>query len=401
MAEKLSWTELRRTLAERAGVSEKEAGAFLNAFSSQLIEALKSDKQVKINGLGIFRLQPVAPRRSVDVTTGEEIIIDGYNKIVYAPEAGLKELIEGTEVSTKVAPEPEAKEPIDPIKKLGAQADEIVDILGDLGQSPKEEVKVVEPAPVVPEPKPEPQPAPQPEPEPVVPEPKPEPKPIIPEPQPAPQLAPEPKVIIQEPRKPEKRSHHFVIDVLLCVIILLLLLFGAYFFFRSQISNWIGGLASSTPDSAQVEIPNEVVEAELIEFTDSEEPKEAAPSATALIPKGRISQEQILAEFLEASGELEASEAEGQELKYAGWITVEPMHPGSRLAWMAYRYYGAKIYWPYLFDANRDRITDPNVIDVGTPIRVPRLTAIQRDTTNAQTREILEHLKRQAEEQMR
>ena len=71
MAEKLSWSELRRALASRAGVSEKEANAFLSAFNAQLVEVLKIDKQVKINGLGTFKLQAVAPRKSVNVTTGE------------------------------------------------------------------------------------------------------------------------------------------------------------------------------------------------------------------------------------------------------------------------------------------------------------------------------------------
>ena len=50
MAEKLSWTELRRILASRAGVSEKEANAFLTALNAEIVEALKTDKQVKING---------------------------------------------------------------------------------------------------------------------------------------------------------------------------------------------------------------------------------------------------------------------------------------------------------------------------------------------------------------
>ena len=71
MAEKLSWTELRRLLATRAGVSEKTAGLFLNALTAQLMDGLRSDKQVKINGLGTFKLQPVAPRKSVNVSTGE------------------------------------------------------------------------------------------------------------------------------------------------------------------------------------------------------------------------------------------------------------------------------------------------------------------------------------------
>ena len=76
MADKLSWSELRRALASRANVSEKEANTFLNALNAELVEALKQDKQVRVNGLGTFKLQAVAPRKSVDVTTGEEITIE-------------------------------------------------------------------------------------------------------------------------------------------------------------------------------------------------------------------------------------------------------------------------------------------------------------------------------------
>ena len=62
MAEKLSWTELRHAIAQRVGVSEKQAGAFLAAFQEQLTEGLRKDKLVKINGLGTIKLQAVAPR---------------------------------------------------------------------------------------------------------------------------------------------------------------------------------------------------------------------------------------------------------------------------------------------------------------------------------------------------
>ena len=134
MADKLSWTDLRRVLATRAGVNEKQAAAFLNAIQSQLVEALKNDKQVKINGLGTFKVQAVAPRKSVNVNTGEEIMIEGYCKLVFAPEAGVKELVEKSVLSS-AEPTAESEQPkeIDPLKKLGAQAEEIVDILGDLG----------------------------------------------------------------------------------------------------------------------------------------------------------------------------------------------------------------------------------------------------------------------------
>lgn len=396
MAEKLSWSELRRALASRAGVSEKEANAFLSAFNAQLVEVLKTDKQVKINGLGTFKLQAVAPRKSVNVTTGEEIIIDGYNKIVFAPEAGVKELVEKTSVVSSTeenvpaddAPQEAENAVVDPIKKLGEQAEEIVDILGELGQSPKEEVPVVE------EPEPEPEvPA---EPEPVIPEPEPvivpEPAPVIPEPQPAP-VVPTPEPVVEpdpEPEQPKKKKKsHFFRDTLICMVILIALALVGYFFFRDQIFGLI----------KEYVIPR----VQATWFAPKAEPVAVATDSVAqelaLIPEGDIPQEQILDEFLAISeGEDEMQEAATQSInEYNELIRIEPMHEASRLTWMAKRFYGDKRYWPYLYDANRDRIVNPSKIEVGTPIRVPKLTPLQLDTTNAETKKRLEALRIEAE----
>ena len=349
MADKLSWTDLRHALALRAGVSEKKVGAFLSAFQDQLIEVLKTDKQVKINGLGTFKVQAVAPRKSVNVNTGEEIIIEGYNKLVFAPEAGVKELVE--------------KQPkeIDPLKKLGAQAEEIVDILGDLGQSPKEEVKEPEPELVV--------------------------IPVsviisvpVKEPEPEPVVIPEP-VVEPEPKK----KYHFVRDTLICVVILLMLLLAGYFFLRHR----LGDILQNIMQPSDTEVVADTTAQAVVETEEAVEVTEPAPEN--MIPEGEISQEQILAEFLEASGELSPAEN-----KYPDLITTEPMHEASRLAWMAKRFYGAKIYWPYLYDANRDVISNPHNIEVGTPIRVPKLTKLQLDTTNAETMATIESLREEA-----
>ena len=349
MADKLSWTDIRHALALRAGVSEKKAGAFLSAFQDQLIEVLKTDKQVKLNGLGTFKVQAVAPRKSVNVNTGEEIIIEGYNKLVFAPEAGMKELVE--------------KQPkeIDPLKKLGAQAEEIVDILGDLGQSPKEEVKEPEPEPVV------------------IPEPVIIPEPVV-EPEPEPVVIPEP---VKEPEP--KKKYHFVRDTLICVVILLMLLLAGYFFLRHR----LGDILQNIMQQSDTEVVADTTAQAVVETEEAVEVTEPAPEN--MIPEGEISQEQILAEFLEASGELSPAEN-----KYPDLITTEPMHEASRLAWMAKRFYGAKIYWPYLYDANRDVISNPHNIEVGTPIRVPKLTKLQLDTTNAETMATIESLREEA-----
>lgn len=371
MADKLSWTELRRVLASRTGVNEKEANAFLSALNEQLVDALKQDKQVKINGLGTFRLQAVAARKSVNVTTGEEITIPGYNKVAFAPEAGLKELVE------KGGGAPEA---IDPIKKLGAQAEEIVDILGDLGQSPKETKKRKKPTPTLPEGKENKEPKVA-EPESVV-EQKPvtEPKPVVVEKQPVaepkPVVAPKPVVKEPQPQKQEKpkKKYHFLRDTLICVVILLLLLLLAYFFLRDRLSGLMVDLLQGKPQTEQVEAAP------------------ADPAAEQATPGEALTEEQILAEFLEASGEAEDEETPDGAI-YEELITIEPMHEASRLAWMSKRYYGDKAYWPYLYDANKDKISNPSKVAAGTPIRVPKLTKEQLDTTSVEFRRV----KREAE----
>ena len=365
MADKLSWTELRKAIATRAGVSEKKAGVFLGAIQAQLVEALKTEKQVKINGLGTFRVQAVAPRKSVNVTTGEDILIEGYNKLAFTPEAGVKELVEK---GASPLPSPEGKgDLIDPIQKLGAQAEEIVDILGELGQSPKASTEP-EPEPVVvPEPEPEPEPV-------VVPEP-------VKEPEPEPEYEP---IIVHEPEKKKKKSH-FWRDTLICMLVLIAMLAAGYFFLRQELSDIIRSFIKPTQTEQVAEQPKVVAqEAEepVVDETDAEK---------ELIPEGELSQDEILAEFLAASEE-EAKEVreEEKEEEQGGLLATEAIREGSRLTWISKRYYGSKVYWPYIYNANRDVISNPSHIDVGTPIRIPKLTQAQLDTTTTAFKQLRE-----------
>ena len=174
-------------------------------------------------------------------------------------------------------------------------------------------------------------------------------------------------------------------DTLICVVILLMLLLAGYFFLRHR----LGDILQNIMQPSETEVVTDTTAQAVVETEEAVEVTEPAPEN--MIPEGEISQEQILAEFLEASGELSPAEN-----KYPDLITTEPMHEASRLAWMAKRFYGAKIYWPYLYDANRDVISNPHNIEVGTPIRVPKLTKLQLDTTNAQTMATIESLREEA-----
>ena len=164
-----------------------------------------------------------------------------------------------------------------------------------------------------------------------------------------------------------------------------MLLLAGYFFLRHR----LGDILQHIMQPSDTEVVADTTAQAVVETEEAVEVTEPAPEN--MIPEGEISQEQILAEFLEASGELSPAEN-----KYPDLITTEPMHEASRLAWMAKRFYGAKIYWPYLYDANRDVIANPNDIEVGTPIRVPKLTKLQLDTTNAETMATIEQLREEA-----
>ncbi len=91
--EKINLLSLAEQVAHKAGVSRKVAEDFLKLFASLLDETLLLQEPVKIKGLGTLKPQWNAPRKSVDVNTGEEITLAGYFKVSFSPDAALKESV--------------------------------------------------------------------------------------------------------------------------------------------------------------------------------------------------------------------------------------------------------------------------------------------------------------------
>ena len=374
---KLNNVHLRQAIIDRTDATEREANLFLRVLVEQIIAGLQGGEQIKINGLGIFRLQEMAPRKSVNVNTGEPIIIPGYTKVVFAPEVSMREMVEKNKSVTPIvnlngdsSAAPVDEEALSPLEKLGRQADEIVGILADLGQDPRmplavgeekesdstevaasatvaeEEVAVeavAEPEEVVEEAAEE---VSVPAEEPVV------------EPIEEPVASKEQKVS----KERKKRKYHFLRDTLICVVCLLVVLAGGFLFLRGAMANWIDSLVAKREPVATdtvVAIPSTPVVEEVTEDTA----------------------------VIENAPELPV---------YQQFIATEEIREGSRLTWLAYRYYGNKDLWVYIYDANKDHLGNPNEIRVGTPIRIPRLTTEQRDTTLQTTREVMLRLKENA-----
>lgn len=325
--DKLTWVELRKAVAQTANISEQEAGQFLNAFIDALVVGLKDDKQVKIKGIGTFALKAVAPRKSVNIATGETFTIEGYNKLNFSAESMLKESVEKRLEQTKTG-EIMADINPDPMKKLGEQADEIVDILAELGQAvstPSAAGLGVEEIPVVPE---------------------------------TPEVSKDDmeKILVEPapkaPRnKPTCKCHKWVCWVI--AAILLLGVIGTGIYFRATLVQWWQCIQDCQPISEEIQ-----------EFESSE---------------------------LQEAKELTVSLAE-RPREYVNFIGIERVGKDSRLAWIAYKYYAQKDLWVFIYEANRDLIKNPAHVVEGQYIRIPELSEEYRNLYNPELKQLVDSL---------
>jgi len=88
---KISVSTLVAMLAVKSGMTQEESELFLKEFFGLITDALHNGENVKIKALGTFKVVAVEERRSVDVSTGEDILIPEHNKIVFVPSRELAE----------------------------------------------------------------------------------------------------------------------------------------------------------------------------------------------------------------------------------------------------------------------------------------------------------------------
>ena len=231
---KISIQDLAQVLVERKGLNKRDAAIFASAMFDIIQTNLEKDKVVKIKGLGTFKIIDVDDRESVNVNTGERVLIEGHNKITFTPDALMKELVnkpfsqfetvvlndgvDFEDMNPVAEPTVETNDPNDPanmpLVDFGAGEEHpvinVVDeeipewVIEPVVKAP-ERPAVTEPEIITlgeapkPEPEPEPEPIVEPEPiieeEPVV-EPEPESEPVV-EPEPEPIVEPEPEPIVE------------------------------------------------------------------------------------------------------------------------------------------------------------------------------------------------------------
>ena len=372
--DKITWVELRKLVAQNASLPEQEVSRFLDALLDAIIAGLKEDKQVKIKGIGTFSIKAVAPRKSVNIATGEAFTIEGYNKLTFNAEAALKENVE------KRLEQPKTTEVVadilqDPIQKLGEQADEIVDILADLGQAPVHDTPSLSEEATNTENMVE--------------------EPIqeeiihdkIEEFSVEEASAEDPKnsqiVSAEEEKTASKTVTPTVIIHPKCFCncwkwigwtLLSLLLFGfigAACYHCRDIIQWWQCTSNSLQTEAEETIITTIEEPICVEeemFVEQEVVEEVTPAVVPLAEQPR---------------------------EYTDFIATEVVTDGSRLTWIAYKHYGNKDLWVFIYEANRKLIDNPNQLRMNQEIQVPALNERLLDLSDPEVRQLVDDLAQQ------
>lgn len=133
---KLNIYDLCSVLVAKNGLDDKESHRFIKAMFDIIQEGLDEDKIVKVKGLGTFKIIEVDDRESINVNTGERVLIEGHSKLTFTPDSVMKEIVNKpfSQFETVILnegvdfPEPAVEEPAD-------NASELSGLSGDAGLS--------------------------------------------------------------------------------------------------------------------------------------------------------------------------------------------------------------------------------------------------------------------------
>ena len=150
--------DIARCLVDKHGVKVSDAERFIALMIDVINEGVQRERQVKIKGLGTFKLTSVSSRESVDVNTGERIVIEGRDKISFIPDNAMKELVnrpfsqfetvvvnEGVDLEDGFEEQLEEFTPVE--EKIENVEEKTVEIVDNLHEKPVEAVSAVQELP--------------------------------------------------------------------------------------------------------------------------------------------------------------------------------------------------------------------------------------------------------------
>ena len=100
-------------LASASGINRRTAETFIKAFAETIVECARQDGAAKVSGLGTFKIQAVADRESVKISTGERFIIPGYNKLTFTAAPSVSDVLTDQPPLLPIPEAPADKAPAD------------------------------------------------------------------------------------------------------------------------------------------------------------------------------------------------------------------------------------------------------------------------------------------------
>ncbi len=427
MNEKLNIQDLIDTLAERHGMSKKNADSFVKEFFQLIEESLEKDKYVKIRGLGTFKLIDVGSRESVNVNTGERFEIQGHTKVSFTPEPTLKDIInrpfshfetvvlndatvlEDTPLENDSEDEEEAVaatgEPVETVAETFIKAEKPLETVEETVSAAEEPIETVEEAVSAAE----------------------EPLETVEE---TVSAAEEPLETVEETvaaaEKPletveetaaaenvrrEKRMAKEKADLstmryFIGIVVFIMLLCGGAIVFMyypdlldkpmekpqaeetaaADANKAIGNSEDMLANNESTALADSMISYKVADSlqidTVAEESLAAAPAPKATpvpqaTPKENMQQSQPLALETGQKKIDETFRTDSVSYRIAGTETTHTIQAGETLGKVALRFYGTKAPWPYIVKHNPGVIKNPNNVPSGTTIKIPKLVRKQ------------------------
>lgn len=335
---KITLQELADVISTQSGTTKRYTDRFLRELLLVIQEYLEKDGVVKVKGLGTFKLLWIEARKSVNVATKESIVLPAHYKLSFTPEESVKQELnsivemstngavllkdadtEAAPIETEVSLENETSE----IELPTSSQEEILPNENNNEENKKESDKKIEQA-------------------------------------------------------TSKKSNNALISI---IIVLVLVIIGlcsyiAYPYIVEKISDLLKPtlhptkleVVSSLNDSIETNPykNDEVVDSLAVDSV-------IVDSVSVDVVEDSVSVDTMVVEVVKPELQITPENYKASMAMQAPTREVVTVIDGSRLTMVAYRAYGHKAFWVYVYDANRDKLKRPSDIEKGMQLRIADL----------------------------
>ena len=313
---KITLQELADAISAQSSSTKKFTDNFLRELVVVIQEYLEKDGVVKVKGLGTFKLLWIEARKSINVATKETIVLPAHYKLSFTPEENVKQ-----EINANVSNFGGAELLEDSINEAEPIEEETENETSEIIIKEEEVEEKVESAPEVAKETPS-----------------------------------------ETPSETPKTSKPNKTLIAIIVILLLVILGLCVYIFYPRIEKCVLSMMKPTLQEGKFEVVSAPTDSTVVE-TAKDTIKYPAQDSIKVEVKEEIATEPIIT----------VDNYTPSIAKNAPTREVVTVIDGSRLTMVAYRAYGHKAFWVYVYDANRDRLKRPSDVEKGMQLRIPDL----------------------------